>query len=620
MTEAAREGAQPPPAVVGIDAFRRVDFNVTLAAVTVVDCDALGEQFEAAAQNALGDEEALSVYRVLGGVAGFHFTPDSKSGPFGPMLTLGDGRRSAIPDDYRGAQNDVLAELAADVGHPGLRARIADVVWLNDRKRRSAADAAVEAYCECVEAVRDGRMAHRFGSPHTVPNRSIELLHRALQISSRTRKDCAVAARTANLVKTLADVAETAKEQHGFERLAYLARRFDIIAANVIAPRAEALANLRTNDPLASKALFEAAARAYEQAGDMVSHDRCALASAEELVRMADGMDSAGASAGWIMDAIQELRSLKGTKDRRKELEGRLRELQHDALDEMGSFFIPLDLKEAIANTEEAFEGVTLPDALMMLARIAVSRPLDDLRAEANKGLADSPLQAILTETHIDGADGKLIAKGEGASFGKAQSEEWYERQICHNEKLHRQIIVAAQFEPARQIIAESFPLSERHFASVSQMSPFVPPGHEHLFALGFAQMMRADYASACHLLLPQLENSLRYVLKQRGVDPTMIQSDMVQEDRTLSVLLTDERQTLDATLGANLAAEIDRLFNSRFGPALRHVYAHGKLSVGACYSPDGIYSCWLIYRITCLPLLPRWSDLVAPAIIAATM
>ncbi len=74
-------------------------------------------------------------------------------------------------------------------------------------------------------------------------------------------------------------------------------------------------------------------------------------------------------------------------------------------------------------------------------------------------------------------------------------------------------------------------------------------------------------------------------------------------------------REPMNRIFGADLAHEVDLLFNFRPGPALRHAAAHGKLTDGACYGANAIYGCWLIYHMTCLPLLSHWKELIAPEI-----
>ena len=129
------------------------------------------------------------------------------------------------------------------------------------------------------------------------------------------------------------------------------------------------------------------------------------------------------------------------------------------------------------------------------------------------------------------------------------------------------------------------------------------------MFALGFARFFSGDFVSALHILVPQLENSLRHVLKQHGVDLSVIHNDMTQENRSLSRLLDNEREALGKIFGPAIVFEIDNLFNFRGGPALRNRVAHGSMSDDACHSVEAIYACWFIFHLCCLPLFPYWRE-----------
>jgi hypothetical protein len=69
----------------------------------------------------------------------------------------------------------------------------------------------------------------------------------------------------------------------------------------------------------------------------------------------------------------------------------------------------------------------------------------------------------------------------------------------------------------------------------------------------------------------------------------------------------------LEMILTPAVAWEIDRLFNTRPGPALRHELAHGQLGGDDCYHPNVYYASWLIYRLCCLFVLRGWDELVTP-------
>src|SRR5690606_33537480 len=130
----------------------------------------------------------------------------------------------------------------------------------------------------------------------------------------------------------------------------------------------------------------------------------------------------------------------------------------------------------------------------------------------------------------------------------------------------------------------------ERHVLLLAEASPFVPSTHAPLFALGFARMFQGDYATASHLLFPQLENSLRHVLMLANRDPSKIEQDLIQGDRTLSALLEVNGAELEALFGEDVVYQIDILFNFRPGPALRNEAAHGKLPWAAFFHHPAIF------------------------------
>ena len=127
-----------------------------------MDCWRLSSLYETASkeQAESGNHVAASVYDLLFQVTYMHFKPDDGAEPYGPMIAVPDGRRSMMLYDLRWEQSEVFAAIAADICNPGLKARLADVTWLNDRKQSAMAQLAIGAYCEAVQAVQavlDGR-------------------------------------------------------------------------------------------------------------------------------------------------------------------------------------------------------------------------------------------------------------------------------------------------------------------------------------------------------------------------------------------------------------------------------------------------------------------------------
>jgi hypothetical protein len=132
-----------------------VDFEAPLAGAMTANTDELSGLYREAALEpdggALGprdgsteppDTPAIRVFTLLSAVTGMHFKPEERNEPFGPMLVLADGIRSAIPADFRG-HVAILAAMAELAANPVLRARLCDVCRLLDRKRGDLALAAL---------------------------------------------------------------------------------------------------------------------------------------------------------------------------------------------------------------------------------------------------------------------------------------------------------------------------------------------------------------------------------------------------------------------------------------------------------------------------------------------
>jgi hypothetical protein len=144
-----------------------VDFEAPVAESQSADSTELGALFQAVAgavgeNGELPDMPSARVFNMLAAVAGMLFKPQEPNEPFGAMAIGSDGRRSALPSDFRGPLVEVLADMAARAKHSVLRARLADTCWLLDRKKGQLAATAAAAYVKIVKKVDDGRLKFRF--------------------------------------------------------------------------------------------------------------------------------------------------------------------------------------------------------------------------------------------------------------------------------------------------------------------------------------------------------------------------------------------------------------------------------------------------------------------------
>jgi hypothetical protein len=163
--------------------FAATDLEAPLAAAKSIDCTEASSLYGHAAKacNEQGGRAEERVYAMLGAVCSFYFKPSQSAEPYGPMMIHGSAR-SAQASDFKGNPTMVLAEQIGRVAHLGVKARVADLVWLLDCKQATAGLSAIAGYYNIVSSIRSEAATLRNDQHdahfHEVPN----FLRRAMQI------------------------------------------------------------------------------------------------------------------------------------------------------------------------------------------------------------------------------------------------------------------------------------------------------------------------------------------------------------------------------------------------------------------------------------------------------
>jgi hypothetical protein len=622
VTETTEHSASQSPPIVSAADFHATDFERPAFAGKQLATWKLASDFARAAREAEATGQAAEnrVFRLLSALCQIHLRPDDRANVWGSAMTGGNWR-TAVPEDFKGEQSEILRALLPNTKHPSLRARLADIVWSNDRRAIEAGAIAVEAYRECVEALLAARADPELAQEGRASLTACEFMKRALQIAQATEKKLPGRKKAdlpEPLVRTLRSLYERAKSESAyvvFRDTAGLGLYYELFEAATVARDAETVAaSAGTAYPAAVRAVLELGVAQYTKIGDRDGERRCRLAVLDNILSMRGQVNSAGAEAFWVSQALHYLQQLDGVEDREEALLRELRQLQRKAIKEFSPLSFPMEIGGERDRLLATFDEFSLSKALRHYATLTQSKPVDELKAEARKAIEASPLASMFGTAHIDG-EGKTITSTPGADGRTEPDEAWYRQEIDRAENLRRQLAVAAGIDPVRMLLQEKFNIQERHLDPILASSPFVPQSQAPILSLGFARFFQADFMSAAHLVIPQLEPCLRHVLKMAGHDPAKRFPDTTEEDHNLVGLLARFRPELDHILTAPLAAEIEALFHAKPGPALRHAIAHGLVSAGACFHHSVIYAIWLMYRVCCLFTLGEWEAIIAPAI-----
>ena len=599
--------------ILELDVVLSQDFEAPIRALCSVGYTDLSSAYMAASAAAEEGQQptAQKVHRMLADLCGFHFKPEDQAEPYGPMAQFG-GRRTAIPADFSGEQSKVFARLAPHAENPALKARLADVAWLADRKDRQSAIHAIEGFCESVERVLNSEAFFEGGREEAHTWLGIGFLRRALNIAHMTDFTCSAALRAKNLLQLMREAAFANKDRSVFRPAVVLDRQYRISKADILV--AETLEMAQMSNSLGN---LDDAREYWQLAGGIFSteknhekHAQCLCLAADCYVREAAGaIKNTFLAVHLLTKAIEQYRVVPKKYRSTKVIEQLQKELvyiQRNMPDELQTISKQTDIQELVQQIEQIFAGKSFSQKIASLVTIDQAKPYEFYEAQHLKNRKGFPLSTLFEGSMLDG-DGKVKARSS-ADHGVGDVSEDAVKEYCAQAmSLDHQLAVEAALEPARSIFLREHTLYLDLFVALASMSPFVPEGHEHIFGIGLFRYFSGSMIEAGSILIPQLENSLRYILRLHGHDVTKLNSDMTQEEINLSTMLGRLRTSLEEILGAPRVLLIEMVFDHRHGPNLRNALAHGNLRSGHFQSVQMIYACWMIFELVCYPLFHDW-------------
>lgn len=585
------------PEVLSCEAFIDSGWQEAIADAHAPDCWAywpylykLADDHDAAGRA----REAASVWAVAK-ACHLALAPDDDDGPFAPTYR-GTNSRSTALEDITEDELNLYADLIEALDDQALQARLGDILWCRRRNGQAARRAAAAYLATATTAIEAGRAA-----------RAQEEIRRALDLAvhlGRQNQPFKNAVATLhNAIHTL-DATGNRKDALFVVRALLHHRAGDISALGQLL---EEWAEDATGDHqwIWAQHWWNLAARCAELRNDQEALDRIRRHTANTFVSQANeesrSPDQASAAAHWLQAAITTLQAVKGTREERDVLTERVIALQETAVEEMGRVSHEIDLTSPIKN---AIARVTLPelrDAIVQLATL--HRPpsraaLDNETRELNQA---APLSQIIPRLAID-RRGRVRATS-GPLIGGEGTEESFRHRVIETATFHQQL-VAVVIARAAAVIDEQHALSVDEFLFLVHCSPFVPPGREYSFARGLYVGARGDYLTAAHLLLPQLEHALRYLLNQAGAVTLTQDRDGIQKERNLSMLLAIP--LLNRILDEQTVFDLQCLLVEPMGGNLRNDIAHGLRDDHDLDTWESAYAWWSVLRLCVLTALQR--------------
>lgn len=515
-----------------------------------------------------------------------------------------DGKRTAIPSDFTEAELKALSEFAPEITDPELQARIADLVWITTR-HYPATQIAMPAYLQAAEILaKEGKWAAAI-------NRLERCLRLATKLGKPSNSTYVAAMGYVNQLLSQSDLLD-GKHFGPVERLMKLVLELGegdstlySQLTNNLAINAEhaqdwfqargywtlnALWHNRLNDEAATKSARIRAAQSFERAADQA---------------LTGPSPNHGTAVAYLDDALQDMRRL-GESAEAARLQARLLEQQALMTSELVRFSSEApDVSEQIQAAQEAVKGMDFADAIVELAALALTMTEGEAVSAADDIAQEAPFLHSISAAAIN-EYGRTVAQRPSRYSDSADevTEAVHADAVdyaANSFKLHNSVIA----ESARQQILLEHHVAPEDFLFLLRGNPFVERSRTNLIARGLQAGLLGDFPGALHLLIPQLEHSLRHVLAEMGmVTSSFVDPTGIQDEHNINALLY--REELKSLFGDNLLFSLKVALVERWGYNFRNRLAHGLLDESDCYSDAARYVWSLTLHFYGLPALMR--------------
>jgi hypothetical protein len=558
------------------------------------DCLSYYSAFWKKAQEAqeAGNLREQAVFGVLAAVTNAAIKPESNEEFFAEIF-------KNLTDE----QLDFLTEIVPEISDTELQARVADILWVR-RRNYQMAQLAISAYLQSATILEN--------SEHWT--HCVDRIERALRLARKIRhKDEDVFAHIEAVLDRYqekdplwlsAKLMELLQEYRFGEPAKYA----------VLAEKAATLAEL-TPDWRGARNLWSIKAVWHRMEKDYGKELVASMSAAETYVKEAESAlqrtpPSYMVASHFLQHAVQAFRSIRGTKEETVDAKARAEEVhilllkyQQETRNEMIASSHQMDISEQVEAARNHVRGKDFHEAFFALALLGAPTDVSRLRQQVQKQAREFVASHLFPVVMVNGM-GKVVARQPATILSNNPQEANAATHfgMCQNAVYYHQLHAQAYIEPARCQINLEHNIRINDILSIVSHSPFIPPEREYLFAKGLYAGLTGDFFTSTHILIPQIENSVRYLMWQRGIITSGLDDSGIQNEHNLNSTLY--RPEITSIFDENTLFDLKCLLVEHAGSNLRNRMAHGLINDNEFMSPLMSYIWWLTLRLCCLPIL----------------
>ncbi|MCB4764245.1 MAG: DUF4209 domain-containing protein [Sulfurovum sp.] len=549
-----------------------------------------------------GNENISKVLWLLSDACSMMLKPESLSEPFTPMVVM-EGKRSSLPEDF--SEEDIIffESIVKECKNFKLQARIADILWLvKEKKNFEHLKIALNSYSRFSLTYDEILIGSR------------EAFERAIRLSLATKQPLEDfhTILLSNFNKTTVD-----NNFHclWINNLLYISKIESSHYGSIIT-RLNTFAKifLSKNNWRMAREYFQAIREWYKKLNEQEKINQYTIAIAETFANKAKSSKGSQMAAGILFEnAIQEYRLIPTQFREKLKINEKIDELYQKmsyanklSLSEMSLIQTEgVDISEFVNKSIKAVQDKKLNDSIVILSNISTNPLFAKIKEEAESILRTYPLSSLFSSTHLS-SDGRVVSKRSGLDFSDGESSSYLEAldtQISQQYNIHIELAAQAKIIPAFQQLIAEHRITKHYLGFLCSNSSIVPRNRVNMWVEGLYFGFEQNFLVSTHLLIPQIENLIRVLLKQIPVKTTILDDNGIEMEKGLSTLLKEKK--LPEVVDENLISEFKILLSSQVGYNMRNNVAHG-LSEGSFNFTETIYLWWL-----CLKLVVNNSTLI---------
>lgn len=592
--------SQPPRLSVTVEDVRNFDFEGVLSREQV---DPLGETmrrtchkyeqvFTEAAQefSQVGNEIAKSICGLFGYVCSFVLRLDTPRDPY----VLGWARDIGINEPYA----QLLLETVDNIPDAELRARVADVLWVLRKGDYRTAMLAIDSYLEAATQLHDPL--------HWVD--CAQRVERALQLATQLDRNGEQFKKVVTLIEEWLDKYSGTDPLFLSHKLMDLLREYNQGDASKytqlsekIACRAEA-----EHDWHKARGHWDMKTLWHYRENEEPDARAARLKSAETYIYEAQDKINRNPTdySGAVHDlkhAIHGMRQNGGTDKQIEHVREQLVAYQEKSIESFSLHSGSIDVTQCAKDAIARVKGKSLREAILVLAEMGGPMPETEIREQVEDMSKAYPFYFLVYTEQLN-AEGQTVGIRTSAFSDDQKEIEGAIRAEMHRLSAQYQGLQAsAQILPALRQITLEHHIRHADLFEVVHNNPFVEPERERYYVQGLYAGFHSDFLTASHLLIPQLEQSIRRFFSVRGAITTSMDEQGIENKKDLnSLLYIPQAQNV---LGLNLLFTLRGLLVERFGSNLRNRFAHG-LDTPILESEQAVYLWGLVLYLCCSHVL----------------